>query len=42
MRFGSDFPDYRPVAAGVVGGVRVNDQPLSSDEVRKRFDDTHD
>ena len=42
MRLGSDFPDYRPVAAGVVGGVRVNDRPLSSDEVRKRFDATHD
>jgi hypothetical protein len=42
MRLGSDFPDYRPVAAGVVGGVRVNDRPLSADELRKRFDDTHD
>jgi hypothetical protein len=42
MRLGSDFPDYRPIAAGVVGGVRVNDRPLSSDDVRKRFDDTHD
>jgi hypothetical protein len=37
MLLGSDFPDYRPVAAGVVGGVRVNDRPLSADEVRKRF-----
>jgi hypothetical protein len=37
MRLGSDFPSYRPIAVGVVGGVRVNEQPLSADEVRKRF-----
>jgi hypothetical protein len=42
MLLGSDFPDYRPVAAGVVGGVRVNDRPLSADDVHKRFADTHD
>jgi len=42
MLLGSDFPDYRPVAAGVVGGVRVNDRPLSADDVRQRFADTHD
>jgi hypothetical protein len=40
MRLGSDFPDYRPVAAGVVGGVRVSDRPLWADEVRNRSVDT--
>jgi len=37
MRVGSDFPEFRPVAAGVVGGVRVTARPLSADEVRQRF-----
>jgi len=37
MRVGSDFPEFRPVAVGVVGGVRVTAGPLSADEARRRF-----
>jgi hypothetical protein len=37
MFVGSDFPEYRPVATGVVGGVQADARPLSPDEVRKRF-----
>jgi hypothetical protein len=37
MLVGSDFPEYRPVAAGIVGGVKVNARPLSAEDVRQRF-----
>jgi len=37
MRVGSDFPEFRPVAAGIVGGLRVTAGPLSAEQVRQRF-----
>ena len=37
MLVGSDYPEYRPAAAGIVGGVEADGRALSPDEVRQRF-----
>jgi len=37
MLVGSDFPQNRPVAPGIVGGLEVHKRPLSRHEVMKRF-----
>ena len=37
MTIGSDFPANRPIASGVMGGVDVQNQPLSANEVLARF-----
>ena len=37
MTIGSDFPANRPIAPGVMGGLGVQNQPLSANEVLARF-----
>lgn len=38
MLLGSDFPEHRPIAPGVMGGLDVRNHPLSPNEAMRRYE----
>src|SRR5262245_16017919 len=38
MLLGSDFPNHRPIAPGVMGGLDARNDPLSPDEAKRRYE----